>query len=222
VSSSLVQPSKHDWTQLARIYLYQARNISPPTRRAGFNYLSRSLLLCWHLPLVASIRRLHTNRGCILLFCVFTTTLLHAASTLFTTNSFCIPKFITHQDTEHPPRMSRAEREALFHKCANSMTSESISSWFLRAPGRRICRDNVVDWLLWALFSARTTEVLEEWEQELDYYISVMGEYVGYPLSAGGKSEIQCLRLTLDPVHMVHRPFVWYMVRFPPHTSTRC
>ncbi|KAI0245885.1 hypothetical protein BJV78DRAFT_1259315 [Lactifluus subvellereus] len=116
------------------------------------------------------------------------------------------------RDTKHPPRMSRAEREALFHKCANSMTSESISSWFVSAPGRRVCRDNVIDWLLWALFSARTSEVLEEWEQELDYYISVMGEYLGYPLSPGGKSEMQCLRLTLDPVHMVHRPFVWYMI----------
>jgi hypothetical protein len=108
--------------------------------------------------------------------------------------------------------MSRAEREALFHKCAKTMTSQSISGWFIRSPGRPIWRDNVVDWLLWALFSARTNEAIREWEEELDYYATVMGGHVGYPLRPGTDSEIQCLRLTTDPVYMVHRPFIWYMV----------
>ena len=109
--------------------------------------------------------------------------------------------------------MSRAEREALFNKCAQSMTSESITGWFIRSPGLRIWRDNVIDWLLWALFSARNTN--PEWEDELEYYTTVMGEYVGYPLMPGNSPEIQCLRLTMDSVPMVHRPFIWYMVRFP-------
>ncbi|KAI9511086.1 hypothetical protein F5148DRAFT_1274424 [Russula earlei] len=112
----------------------------------------------------------------------------------------------------HPPRMSRAEREALFHKCAESMTAESISGWFIRSPGGQLWRDNVVDWLLWALFSSRTHDTLREWQDELDYYIAVMGEYVGYPLRPGANPEMQCLRLTMDPVPMVHRPFIWYML----------
>ncbi|KAI0293585.1 hypothetical protein BC826DRAFT_1186041 [Russula brevipes] len=82
------------------------------------------------------------------------------------------------QDAKYPPRMSRAEREALFYKCANSMTSESISGWFIRSPGEHICRDNVADWLLWALFSARKNDALPEWEEELDSYITVMGSYL--------------------------------------------
>lgn len=99
------------------------------------------------------------------------------------------------------------------------MTPESITSWFLRAPGLRVLRDNVADWLLWALFSARSTEVLEEWEEELDYYISVMGDYVGYPIGHGSNPDMQCLRLTLDPVHIVHRPFIWYMARLSLHRT---
>ena len=96
------------------------------------------------------------------------------------------------------------------------MTSESITGWFLRSPGRKIWRANVEDWLLWALFSVRDKKNHSEWEDELDYYITAMGEYVGYPLRYGTNSaEMQCLRLTMDPVHMVHRPFVWYMVSFP-------
>ncbi|KAN0116606.1 Alpha/Beta hydrolase fold [Russula decolorans] len=120
--------------------------------------------------------------------------------------------FYLQQDTIHPPRMSRAEREALFHKCAESMTPESITGWFLRSPGLQISRDNVIDWLLWALFSVRNRDTNPEWEDELGYYITVMGEYVGYPLIAGSTPEIQCLRLTMDPVPMVHRPFTWYML----------
>ncbi|KAF8259394.1 Alpha/Beta hydrolase protein [Lactarius quietus] len=116
------------------------------------------------------------------------------------------------RDAKHPPRMSRAERDALFYKCANSMTPESITNWFLRAPGQRVLRDNVADWLLWALFSARSTEDLREWEEELDSYISVMGDYVGYPIGRGSNLDMQCLRPTMDPVHTVHRPFIWYMI----------
>ncbi|KAI0293580.1 hypothetical protein BC826DRAFT_1105012 [Russula brevipes] len=124
------------------------------------------------------------------------------------------------QDAKYPPRMSRAEREALFYKCANSMTSESISGWFIRSPGEHLCRDNVADWLLWALFSARRNDALPEWEEELDSYITVMGSYVGYPLEHGSNPEMQCLRLTMDPVPMVHRPFVWYMESLPLYTNT--
>ena len=120
--------------------------------------------------------------------------------------------------------MSRLEREALFHKCADTMTSESITGWFLRSPGRQIWRNNVVDWLLWALFSVRSSDTHPEWEDELNYYITIMGERVGYPLRPGSNPEMQCLRLTMDSVHMVHRPFVWYMVSFPlyvqkPHST---
>lgn len=115
--------------------------------------------------------------------------------------------------------MPRAERDALFHKCANSMTPESITDWFLRASGGRLLRDNVADWLLWALFSARSTEVLNEWEEELDAYISVMGDHVGYPIGRGSNFNMQCLRPTMDPVHMLHRPFVWYMARHSSHQT---
>ncbi|KAI9449905.1 hypothetical protein BJY52DRAFT_1305632 [Lactarius psammicola] len=110
------------------------------------------------------------------------------------------------RDAKHPPRLSRAERDALFHNCANTMTPGSITSWFLRAPGLRVLRDNVADWLLWALFFCPLNR------EELDYYISVMGDYVGYPIGRGSNPDMQCLRLTFDPVHMIHRPFIWYMI----------
>ena len=102
------------------------------------------------------------------------------------------------------------------------MTPESITNWFRCTPGRRVLRDNVAEWLLWGLFSARSTEVLKEWEEELDSYISVMGGYVGYPIGRGINFDMQCLRPTMDPVHTIHRPFIWYMARISSHQTPFC
>jgi hypothetical protein len=99
------------------------------------------------------------------------------------------------------------------------MTPESIANWFRCTPGRRVLRDNAADWLLWALFSARSAEVHREWEEELDSYISVMGDYVGYPIGRGINFDMQCFRPTMDPVNMVHRPFIWYMARLSSHQT---
>ncbi|KAI0263414.1 hypothetical protein BC834DRAFT_1027718 [Gloeopeniophorella convolvens] len=120
--------------------------------------------------------------------------------------------FHMQQDAKHPPRLSRAERQALFDKCARSMSSDSVSRWFTSTPGGRVWRDNAVDWVLWALFSAHAGELLTEWEEELDHYVSVLGGFIGYPLDRGNNPAIQVPRLTLDPVVTVHRPFVWYMI----------
>ncbi|TFY74959.1 hypothetical protein EWM64_g9053, partial [Hericium alpestre] len=39
-----------------------------------------------------------------------------------------------------------------------------------------------------------------------------MVKVLGYPLDKGSNPNLQCLRLTLDPVIMVHRPLLWYMI----------
>ncbi|KAI0063410.1 hypothetical protein BV25DRAFT_1990788 [Artomyces pyxidatus] len=116
------------------------------------------------------------------------------------------------QMASHPPLMSPAQRRELFDKCVQSMTSTSTAGWFTSRKGSRVRRGNAMDWLLWGLFSTHSGEMLQEWEEELDYYASVMGGFIGYDLDHGSNPEMQCLRLTLDPVVMVHRPFIWYMI----------
>lgn len=92
------------------------------------------------------------------------------------------------------------------------MADTNLRPWFFETETGNIMRDNAVDWLLWSLFSTHTGEYTEEWEEEIEGYLNKFGEYLGYSLERGRNPRMQCMRLTLDPVVMCHRPFVWYMV----------
>ena len=94
------------------------------------------------------------------------------------------------------------------------MTAQSTEGWFSQSSLSRIQQGNVIEWLLWALFSTDAGHNLGEWEEELNSYISVFATIVGYPLDTGSNGELKTMRLTLDPVVMIHRPLIWYMVRF--------
>jgi len=84
--------------------------------------------------------------------------------------------------------------------------------WFTQSDSKRIQRGNAIDWLLWALFSTHIDDALDEWQEELEQYLSIMSNYLGYSFDLGSSPDVQIMRLTLDPVVMVHRPLVWYIV----------
>jgi hypothetical protein len=73
----------------------------------------------------------------------------------------------------------------------------------------------VVDWLLWALFSSSRNELdVEEHAEELNEYIAKIEDALGKKLqdcSAEGNG-VRSMRITLDPVPMLHRPLLWYTV----------
>jgi hypothetical protein len=106
--------------------------------------------------------------------------------------------------------MSRAQREDLFHKCLREYESESYpSGWFL-APD--VQRENIRDWLLWAVFTSTPDLALPEWEEELDYYIGKIEEKMGKKYQPGHNSKTKSIRIANDNVTMLHRPLIWYMV----------
>ncbi|KAA1478429.1 hypothetical protein DENSPDRAFT_934251 [Dentipellis sp. KUC8613] len=111
----------------------------------------------------------------------------------------------------HPPLLSREDRRQLFDKCAGTMSAESTLLWFGKGASR-VRRENAVDWLLWALFSCSADDSLEEWEEELDYYVGEVSRFLGYSLDNGKNHQLKTMRLTLDPVVTIHRPFIWYMI----------
>ncbi|KAH7909220.1 hypothetical protein BJ138DRAFT_992178, partial [Hygrophoropsis aurantiaca] len=110
----------------------------------------------------------------------------------------------------HPPVSNREDRRALFEKCSNYLTSaEYPSGWFFSLDFRR---QNVAEWVLWALFSATPDNCLDEWEEEVADYITAVEDVLGRKLESGRSTETRCMRLTFDPVVTVHRPLVWYMI----------
>ncbi|KAF7294587.1 hypothetical protein MIND_00995200 [Mycena indigotica] len=109
-----------------------------------------------------------------------------------------------------PPRLTRAQRRALFEKCASHLTTDYPTGWFL--PHDAILkRDNVQDWILWALFASTPQEASPEWIDEINEYISVVEETLGRKLEHGRDFGAESLRLSFDPVKMVHRPLIWYL-----------
>ena len=73
----------------------------------------------------------------------------------------------------------------------------------------------MVDWLLWALFStAREKTNIEEHQEELAGYIESIEKHLGTSLKPGrsDSAELRSMRITLDPVKMLHRPLLWYFV----------
>jgi len=75
-----------------------------------------------------------------------------------------------------------------------------------------VYRENVREWLLWALFSRTPDLALPEWEEEIDSYIERIESSVGKTYERG-RNKTNSIRIAFDTVAMVHRPLVWYLVR---------
>jgi hypothetical protein len=84
--------------------------------------------------------------------------------------------------------------------------------WFSSTQGR-LRRQNVVEWLLWALYSCEPQDaLLDEWKEELDEYVRRIEERLGYKLEDGYDSIVKSMRLLFDPVGATYRPLIWYLV----------
>ena len=65
-------------------------------------------------------------------------------------------RYSLHRPTVHPPILSRPERRRLFERCvATTPGAERFALLWSPAKCSEIKRENVKDWLAWALFSRR-------------------------------------------------------------------
>lgn len=117
------------------------------------------------------------------------------------------------QAAKHPPLLSRSERETLFARCFARLRSfDSATGWFYFANPSGIKSENIVEWLLWALFNTHRDGLEAEWEEELEQYIAMIEKLMDRKLEHGWDDTIQCMKVSLDPVVMLHRPLIWYAV----------
>jgi hypothetical protein len=120
------------------------------------------------------------------------------------------------QAATHPPLTSKADRESLFTRCFELVRDTSvISGWFYHAPVDSLQRDNIVDWIVWAFFGAyadHRDEVVDSWHAEIDDYVTRIEKTIGKTFSPGRNTTVRSMRVTLDPVVCLHRPFVFYTV----------
>ncbi|KAK0470354.1 uncharacterized protein EV420DRAFT_1499974 [Desarmillaria tabescens] len=115
----------------------------------------------------------------------------------------------------HAPQiLTKDERQKLFALC--SRTVFELPRWFLCTNILSIKRENVVDWLLWAFFShdGKKADEIEQWRSEIDGFISALEVKVlaGMKFEEGRNKNMDCMRLTFDPVVVLHRPLIWYII----------
>jgi len=115
----------------------------------------------------------------------------------------------------HPYLLPQSERKELFKRGIEHMPNPEryLVKWCKDAPLSEIKRENVKDFYRWAFLNSKTSTSFEE--AELEEYVDKFEEYSGLKIEPGYGSA-KCLRLTLDPVDMVHRSLAWYLVSFLP------
>lgn len=86
------------------------------------------------------------------------------------------------------------------------------TGWFFNSKSYLIKRENAKEWLLWALFGCNLDDMREEWADEIEGYLRRLEAYMGSKFEDGWNAAAKCMRLTLDPVVMLHRPLIWYAV----------
>ena len=110
----------------------------------------------------------------------------------------------------HPPPLDHAQRQALFEKCLRDVVGDAYPrGWFLDPE---IKRENVIDWIFWAIFSCDRADAAPEWRAEAEYYLVAMEQHLEVNFEDGHNEAAKSMRLTLDPVLMAHRPLLWYGV----------
>jgi hypothetical protein len=125
-----------------------------------------------------------------------------------------IPKYhLCQRPAIHPPIQPQEQRRKIFQKCYEHISDPEhyLSIWFQNAPLTSIRRENVKEFYAWALFNKSSWGPDED--EELEGYVEKMEELLGWKLQAG-RGPAKPLRLTTDPVNILHRPLLWYLVRY--------
>ncbi len=111
-----------------------------------------------------------------------------------------------------PLPLTRAQRQELFRKSLEFTPDIELSlrKWLRNAHMEDIRRENVKDWLLWALFDKEESN--DKDAVELENYTDVIQEQLNMRIKPG-RGDAEALRLNFDPVTTTHRNLFYYMVR---------
>ena len=133
------------------------------------------------------------------------------AEALFWTCFFFPYRWYLQHAATHPAPRSKEERRKLFDYVKTEVTDpdQFIQGWFKGAEIKDIRRDDVKEWLTWAFFD-RDYEGRED-EDEIEEYTLEIESMLRKDFRPG-KGTVKPLKLTIDPVDMLHRSLLWYFV----------
>ncbi|KAL5508303.1 hypothetical protein ACEPAH_5922 [Sanghuangporus vaninii] len=91
---------------------------------------------------------------------------------------------------------------------------DRLRTWFRKVPWSRVRSVQFRQWLCWSTFNAvlpPEDQLPQTHRMLLDEATELMEKRIGCKIPEGSDFSVQPLRLTLDPINVVHRPLAWYI-----------
>lgn len=116
---------------------------------------------------------------------------------------------------------TREERRSMWVKTWDATPDpyEHTSLWFKGAPVEQLRREDLKDWIVWVLWNSTDRSVADE--AELAEYVAYAEEVLKIRFCEG-RSVHGPLLITAEPLNMLHRPLVWYIVSDTIHVVEQC
>ncbi|KAF9581600.1 hypothetical protein BGW38_001330 [Lunasporangiospora selenospora] len=129
---------------------------------------------------------------------------------------------------------TQQERQELFQRCLETVGNDSesvkrwVETWFDTGRTHRpvkfsdIGRSNMMHWLAWAFWAAPLDEVFRSTADlvEMNDMIDSIEANKGIQFAHGYNPDVDCIRLSLDPVVASHRPLIYYAVSFTRYENS--
>ncbi|KAG0316878.1 hypothetical protein BGZ97_006257 [Linnemannia gamsii] len=129
---------------------------------------------------------------------------------------------------------AKAKRRELFERCLETVDEgEGVKRWIevwfdtgrTKQPAKfeDIGRANMVSWMAWAFWAAPLEEVAQSPAAiiELNEMIDTIEEVKKVKFTEGYNPNVECIRLSLDPVIASHRPLIYYTLIWLANAFTR-
>ncbi|KAI8341011.1 Alpha/Beta hydrolase protein [Chlamydoabsidia padenii] len=118
--------------------------------------------------------------------------------------------------------LTRKERRSLVSLCISTVDSvqEWLPGWFTKKDDNsvmpefdEIYRENVIEWLSWAFFTAPLEDVLQHPDllKEVEWMTNEVESTFQVKFPVGYNEHLHSKRINLDPVNAYHRPLVFYI-----------
>jgi len=88
---------------------------------------------------------------------------------------------------------------------------EVLTGWFFNASLREIRKENLVQFLSWALFNTTPPRLTRKQALEVCEEVPKIELALGYTFEPGYNPNIKCMRNSLDPVKTDYRPLLFYL-----------
>jgi hypothetical protein len=113
------------------------------------------------------------------------------------------------------PHLTSIERDQLVSNALSSIKNLplTLSKWFMERPFENINRESIIGWLAFAFYSKRSQELTDNEHEEIISLIEKMEN--NYQLKVKNDQttdKISYMKHILDPVRIIFRPLVFYIV----------